>query len=106
MRFACSFIIAAVIACSAVATEYATPPPTFDPNPFTTWNKLEYKGSKRAQIKVPFTNADGSEDSVEMIRLDLVGNSRARGYAHGYLLAKGKINYFIFFELFSPSFYN
>lgn len=44
-------------------------------------------------INAPFTNADGSEDAVNMYRLDLVGNTYDRGFAHGALLAK-EIAYF------------
>ena len=68
---------------------YQEPPPTFDPKPNTVWDKLEHKGSKRGALNVKFTGTDGIADSVNMYRLDLVGDSHARGFAHGYLLAKG-----------------
>jgi hypothetical protein len=73
----------------AVVAEYATPPPTFEAKQFTTWHKVPVQKSRRADIHVDFTGSDGTPDYVDMTRLDLVGNVYERGYAHGYLMAKG-----------------
>jgi hypothetical protein len=45
-------------------------------------------GSRRADINVPFVNNDGDDDNIHLIRLDLIGSSYDRGYAHGALLTK------------------
>src|SRR5689334_14627340 len=84
--------VVALLASVVSGTVYPEPPPTLDPKPYTTWNKIGVKGSRRGDISVPFTNADGTTDSVNMIRLDLVGDAKTRGYAHGYLLAKGLLH--------------
>lgn len=83
-------LLSAVLVASATAANvYPEPPPTLDPQPHTTWEKLGHKGSRKARINVPFTGPDGSADSVDMYRLDLVGDAKARGFAHGFLMAKG-----------------
>jgi len=87
-----SLIGATFLVSSTSATVYKEPPPTLDPKPYTTWQKSKLT-SKRGEINIPFTNTDGSSDSVNMIRLDLVGDSATRGYAHGYLLAKEIIEF-------------
>ncbi len=85
-------LLTACLAASATAANvYPEPPPTLDPKPYTTWDKLSHKGSRKGRISVPFTGSDGSADSVNMYRLDLVGDAKTRGYAHGYLMAKGKL---------------
>ncbi len=86
-------VLSAVLCANGVlgANTYPEPPPTFDPKPYTSWNKIGHKGSRRAEISVPFTNADGSADSINMYRVDLVGGPQERGYAHGFLLAKGDL---------------
>lgn len=78
--------LAAVGAVAAV--DYPVPNPTYEASQFTKWTST-IKGSKKAKVNVPFTAADGSSDFVDIYRLDLVGNDYERGYAHGYLMAKG-----------------
>lgn len=88
-------LIGIVFLAASVAgqTAYDIPPPTFDPQPYTQWTKSVEK-SKLAIVNVPFVNsADGSEDNVGIYRLDLVGSTYERGYAHGYLLAKEIIQF-------------
>ncbi len=91
-----NFLISLLFVAQATAGTYAEPPPTFEAAQYTVWDKLTIKGSRKGTIHIPFTGADGQPDSVSMTRLDLVGDSHARGYAHGYLMAKGKnIHYFL-----------
>lgn len=89
--FVLSFLVLSCFCYNAQAqADYATPPPTFEANLYTEWHDShsDLKGSRRANIKVPFTNDSGESDSVDIIRVDLVGDeSYQRGYAHGYLLA-------------------
>jgi hypothetical protein len=60
----------------------------FEASEYTTWNQLRRVGkSRRAEIDISFKAADGSDDQVQMVRLDLVGNAKERGFAHGSLLA-------------------
>lgn len=68
---------------------YPTPNPTFDALPYTTWSTETVANSRKANVYVPFSSADGTNDMISVFRLDLVGNDYERGYAHGYLLAKG-----------------
>jgi hypothetical protein len=71
--------------------DYATAPPTFEASQYTNWQHSTYdlKGSRRANLNVPFTNDVGESDSVHLVRVDLVGeDSYDRGFAHGFLLAK------------------
>lgn len=73
-----------------LAIDYETPGQTFEAKQYTVWNNLRRAGkSRRAEISVDFKAEDGSDDYIHAYRLDLVGNSYDRGYAHGYLLAKG-----------------
>ena len=83
-----------------VATDYATPPPTFQAKEFTTWQHLKHDNSKRADILIPFTGTDGLEDSIKLFRVDLVGESYDRGYGHGYLLSKGRDLIFLCFPFY------
>ena len=90
MNFAV-FILSALFSCMAVmAIEYAAPGPTFEASKYTKWDKQTVKGSRKGKIYVPFKADDGSDDFVSVIRLDLVGDSQARGFAHGALLYKGE----------------
>ena len=74
---------------SVWAADYPAPNPTFDAGLFTTWTGEAVRASRRAKVFVPFTASDGTSDMVSMLRLDLVGNDYERGYAHGYLMARG-----------------
>ncbi len=83
-------LICSLLAIShAAVTDYPAPPPTFQAKDFTTWQHLKHDGSKRADILIPFTGADGQEDSIKLFRVDLVGDAYNRGYGHGYLLSRG-----------------
>jgi hypothetical protein len=73
----------------AVATDYPVPLPTYEASAYTTWQDETVALSRKAKVYVPFTAADGSDDMISVFRLDLVGNDYERGYAHGYLMAKG-----------------
>lgn len=75
-----------VLVTVAWCDDYPAPPATFEASKYTTFAPKEVKGSRRADINVQFTAADGSSDSVKMIRVDLVGTPYERGYAHGSLL--------------------
>lgn len=82
------------VATAATATEYPEPPQMFEYTAkTTTWNKLRSGNSRSGSISIPFTGTDGSEDAFEMLRLDLVGDARTRGYDHGFLLAKEIVNF-------------
>lgn len=87
-KFAAIILAAVAVLNCAVATEYQTPPPTFEAKQYTVWSGKTINNSKRGEIYVPFTAADGSSDMVSVLRVDLVGDNKQRGYAHGYLLAK------------------
>jgi len=80
-------VFLALIAVVA-ATTYPEAPPIFEALPHTTWRKLRHEQSRVGDIQIPFTGEDGSADQVSMIRLDLVGDAKARGFAHGFLLSK------------------
>jgi hypothetical protein len=80
-----------LFATAAVSVDYPPANPTFDATSFTSWTDEEVRSSRKAKVYVPFTAADGSSDMVSVLRLDLVGNDYERGYAHGHLLAKGKL---------------
>lgn len=73
---------------TVAAIDYPAPNPTYEASQFTKWSNTIH-GSRKAKVNVPFTAADGSSDFVDIFRLDLVGNDYERGYAHGYLMAKG-----------------
>jgi len=75
-----------LLAVVAVATTYPEAPAIFDAIPHTTWGRRHEK-SRVGEILVPFTAEDGSADQIKMIRLDLVGDAKTRGYAHGFLLS-------------------
>lgn len=93
--FVFSFAILGCFLCaSAGAAVYPAPNPTFDASSFTTWTGESVGKSRRANVYVPFTAADGSADMISVMQLDLVGNDYERGYAHGYLMAKGTIHLF------------
>jgi len=89
-------LLLALLAAVVSATDYPPAPQSFEAAKFTAWERenTEVAGSRRANIDVPFTAADGSQDSIKMWRLDLVGDSHARGFAHGALLAK-EVAFFI-----------
>ena len=74
----------------AAAVDYPVPLPTYEASDYTQWSS-SVRQSKKAKVNVPFTAADGSSDMIDIFRLDLVGNDYERGYAHGFLMAKGSI---------------
>ena len=67
-----------------VLADYPAPPQTFDAHDYTKWSDVVVGESKRAEIDINF---DGG-DYIKLYRLDLVGDAKARGFAHGSLLAK------------------
>lgn len=75
------YLFAAFSIFFQAAFGYENAPPIFDPKPFTTWSRTSGK-SKYAYMQVPFTNADGSSDSVNMYRVDLVGTTYERGISY------------------------
>ena len=66
-----------LIATVTSATDYQSPPPTFDAKQFTVWDAPSdsdlLHGSRRAKIFVPFTDDAGNNDYVEILRVDLMG---------------------------------
>ena len=59
-----------------------------DPLPHTAWGPVSSDGlSRRADVRVPFTNSSGADDEVFHWRVDLVGNAAQRGQAQGELFA-------------------
>lgn len=74
---------------TVVSTDYPVPNPTYEATQYTTWSDQTVGKSRKAKVYVPFTASDGSQDMISIYRLDLVGTDYERGYAHGYLLAKG-----------------
>ncbi len=92
--FVLIIVVLACFLCACVdAAVYPVPNPTFDASAFTTWTGESVGRSRKAKVYVPFTAADGSADMISIFQLDLVGNDYERGYAHGYLLAKGIFYY-------------
>ena len=76
-------LILALVACAAAYNQL----PSFNAKDFTTYSVKRVEGSRVGEINVPFVNAKGEADFVKVTRLDLVGNSKERGFAHGALLA-------------------
>lgn len=90
MQVILSAILCLLSTWSILGATYQTPPPTYEAKDYTQWNLKHTGKSKRANINVNFKTEEGADDYISLIRLDLVGNSYDRGYAHGFLLAKGK----------------
>ena len=82
-----------LFALATASVTYPAAPPLFDGKSFTKWQARRSGKSRLGSIHIPFTAEDGSDDFVEMKRLDLVGDSKARGFDHGYLLAKDIIQF-------------
>lgn len=82
------FLVTLVVLVAALqaATDYQDPPEIFQASEYTTWGD-EYENSRKAQLLVEYTNPQGEADQISMLRLDLVGDSKQRGFAHGALLA-------------------
>jgi hypothetical protein len=95
-----SFLVVLAVLAVALALKNTYEPagPTFQARDYTTWQAKKAGNSKRGEINVKFTADDGSDDYVTITRLDLVGNSYDRGYAHGKLMSRGKF-LFLFFLL-------
>jgi hypothetical protein len=91
------------IVSRCIAADYPTPNPTYDAAQFTQWNPASVKNSKKANIYVPFVASDGSNDMISIYRLDLVGNDYERGYAHGFLMARGNHWLELLFRYFSSN---
>jgi hypothetical protein len=89
-KIALSSLLALATVGIVASTDYPAPQPTYEAGSFTTWDSKTIKNSKKAKIDVPITLEDGSSDYISMYRLDLVGNDHERGFAHGYLMAKGR----------------
>jgi len=80
---------AAMLCCVLVSgqnlkTDYQTPPPILEPE--TEWYG-RYQKSRVGKTVGSFVDADGNADSVNIYRLDLVGNTYERGFAFGHLMA-------------------
>jgi hypothetical protein len=67
---------------------YDAPGQTFDAKSFTNWAKFNVKGSRKALIDVSFKDDSGNDDYIKVVRLDLVGDAEARGFAAGSLLCE------------------
>lgn len=80
-------LIVAALLCVVAAASYPPPPPTFQAADWTTWQPTAVNGSRRANVAVKFAAPDGTADVINLIRLDLLGDSFARGFAHGSLIA-------------------
>lgn len=63
---------------------YPDPPQSFEAAKYTNWQDGDVAGSRRGTIDINF---DG-DDYIKMYLLDLVGDAKQRGFAHGKLLAK------------------
>ena len=83
------FFVLSIILSAVADTVYPDPPATYQAADYTKWNWIHKAGdSRRAEINVQFTAADGSADYISLIRLDLQGDAYSRGFAHGKLLTK------------------
>lgn len=81
-------VVLGVLACAFAATVYPDPPATFAASKYTTWLKTKVGDSKRGEIDIQFQDAAGNPDYIKMVRLDLNGDAKTRGFAHGALLAE------------------
>lgn len=82
----------------AKVSMYPPAQPTYDAIKYTSVEQV-INDSKRSLISVAFnatdtTASNTNTDYITMTRLDLVGNSKERGYAHGYLLTKKIVDFF------------
>jgi hypothetical protein len=82
-----SFLIIGLATYTTLATEYKPAPPTLEAKDYTSWKSL-VNGCRRAEIYADVPTSLDPNDSIKMIRLDLVGDAKSRGYCHGYLLAE------------------
>lgn len=88
-------ILFSYISCKAISSDvYPPPPPTFKASDYTTFDNNDINGSKRGLINVSYINSDGNNDYIKIIRLDLIGNSHERGFAHGALLAHEIVRFY------------
>ena len=85
MKFVISCFL--FLATYSLATEYKPAPQTLEAKDHTTWKSL-VNGCRRGEIQANVPTPSDPYDSVSMIRLDLVGDAKSRGYCHGYLLAE------------------
>ena len=69
----------ALLAASASAL-----PSSYKASDYTTFDRRSVSGSRRAQISIPVDAA--ADDVIDMVRLDLVGDAKARGFAQGALI--------------------
>lgn len=83
-------LVATLAQAAKDTTTYPTPGPTYEASDYTKWEARHVGKSKRASVEIKFTADDGSDDYIALTRLDLVGNSYDRGFAHGKLLYKGE----------------
>eukprot|EP01039_Chlorochromonas_danica_P001553 gene1553-1691_t len=81
-------LVATLAQAAKDTTTYPTPGPTYEASDYTKWEARHVGKSKRASVEIKFTGDDGSDDYITLTRLDLVGNSYDRGFAHGKLLYK------------------
>jgi len=79
-------LVLGVLACAFAANTYPAPPVTFAASKYTTWLKTKVGDSKRGEIDIQFQDSSGNPDYVKMVRLDLNGDAKTRGFAHGALL--------------------
>ena len=86
-------LVTLVFAATAIAGTYKEAPPTFLAKDYSSWDLKKSGSSRRGKIQVDFKDAEGKDDFVLLTRLDLVGDAKARGFAHGALLAKGISNF-------------
>eukprot|EP00349_Pseudokeronopsis_sp_Brazil_P006323 CAMPEP_0202971564 /NCGR_PEP_ID=MMETSP1396-20130829/28371_1 /ASSEMBLY_ACC=CAM_ASM_000872 /TAXON_ID= /ORGANISM="Pseudokeronopsis sp., Strain Brazil" /LENGTH=464 /DNA_ID=CAMNT_0049701063 /DNA_START=25 /DNA_END=1419 /DNA_ORIENTATION=+ len=81
-------VLLALIAYLAAATDYPPAGPTFAAKDYTVWSRRKVQNSRLADITVNFKATDGSDDSVHLYRLDMVGTPYERGFAQGSLMTK------------------
>lgn len=86
-RFVLFLLTVASSAVLEVSTDYPAPPQTFLAKDFTKWSDKDVSGSRKAEIDVEFTAADGTADFIKYVRLDLIGTPYQRGFAHGSLIS-------------------
>jgi hypothetical protein len=61
---------------------------SFEADRFSSFEDGDVHGSRKGMINVNFKDAQGEDDYINLFRLDLIGTSKERGFAHGALLAK------------------
>jgi hypothetical protein len=76
-------LLCVLVGVALVISDYAPPMPSFEASKYTQWGSTKVGASKSGVVDISFDDGD----YIKMKVLDLVGNGKERGFAHGALLA-------------------